>query len=67
MINPKFMKLCTLQDPNMKMYTLVVYPDALSFTHIMILNSTKFDGNRTKDVEVGLDRRTDRQTERRTG
>jgi hypothetical protein len=28
----------------------------------MILNSTKFGGNRTKDVEVGPDRRTDRQT-----
>ena len=26
----------------------------------MILISTKFGGNRTKDVEVGLDRRTDR-------
>ena len=25
----------------------------------MILNSTKFGGNRTKDVEVGPDRRTD--------
>ena len=30
----------------------------------MILNSTKFGGNRTKDVEVGPDRRTDRQTGR---
>jgi len=26
----------------------------------MILNSTKFGGNRTKDVDVGPDRRTDR-------
>ena len=26
MINQKFMKLCTLQDPNMKMCTLVGYP-----------------------------------------
>ena len=35
------------------------------FTHqIMILSSTKFGGNRTKDVEVGADRRTDRQTDR---
>jgi hypothetical protein len=25
----------------------------------MILNSTKFGGNRTKDVEVGPDRQTD--------
>ena len=25
----------------------------------MILNSTKFGGNRTKDVDVGLDRQTD--------
>jgi hypothetical protein len=31
-------------------------------SHIMILNSTKFGGNRTKDVEVGVDRRTDGQT-----
>jgi hypothetical protein len=30
----------------------------------MILNSTKFGGNRTKDVEVGPDRQTDRQTGR---
>ena len=29
----------------------------------MILNSTKFGGNRTKDVEVGPDRRTDRKTD----
>jgi hypothetical protein len=27
MINQKFMKLCTLQDPNMKMCTLVGYPE----------------------------------------
>jgi hypothetical protein len=26
----------------------------------MVLNSTKFGGNRTIDVEVGLNRRTDR-------
>jgi hypothetical protein len=26
----------------------------------MILNSTKFGGNRTKDLEVGLDGQTDR-------
>jgi hypothetical protein len=29
----------------------------LQSSHIMILNSTKFRGNRTKDVEVGPDRR----------
>jgi hypothetical protein len=29
----------------------------------MILNSTKFGGNRTKDVEVGPDRQTDRQAD----
>ena len=35
------------------------------FTHqIMILSSTKFGGNRTKDVEVGPDRRTSEQTDR---
>ena len=27
----------------------------LQSSHIMILNSTKFGGNRTKDLEVGLD------------
>ena len=37
MINQKFMKLCTLQDPNMKMYTLVGYPGPLSFTPVMLL------------------------------
>jgi hypothetical protein len=30
----------------------------------MILNSTKFGGNRSKDVEVGPDIRTDGQTDR---
>ena len=30
----------------------------------MILNATKFGGNRTKDVEVGQDGQTDRQTDR---
>jgi hypothetical protein len=29
----------------------------------MILNSTKFGGNRTKDVKVGPDRWTDRQAD----
>jgi hypothetical protein len=37
MINQKFMKLCTLQDPNMKMCTLVVYPGPSSFARIMSL------------------------------
>ena len=32
----------------------------LQSSHIMILNATKFGGNRTKDVEVGPDRWTDR-------
>jgi hypothetical protein len=35
MVNQKFMKLCTLQDPNMKMCTLVGYPGPLSFTPVM--------------------------------
>ena len=35
----------------------------LQSSHIMILNTTKFGGNRTKDVEVGPDRRTDRQAD----
>ena len=30
----------------------------------MILNSTKFGGNRTKDLEVGPDRQTDKQIDR---
>ena len=33
----------------------------LQSSHIMILNFTKFGGNRTKDLEVGPDRQTDRQ------
>ena len=37
MINQKFMKLCTLQDPNMKMCTLVVYSGPSSFPRIMSL------------------------------
>jgi hypothetical protein len=37
MINQKFMKLCTLQDPNMKMCTLVVYPGPSRFPRIMSL------------------------------
>jgi hypothetical protein len=31
------MKLCTLQDPNMNMCTLVVYPGPSSFPRIMSL------------------------------
>ena len=37
MVNQKFMKLCTLQDPNMKMCTLVVYPGPSRFLRIMSL------------------------------
>ena len=37
MINQKFMKLCTLQDPNMKMCTLIVYPGPSGFPKIMSL------------------------------
>ena len=37
MINQKFLKLCTLQDPNMKMCTLVVFPGSSSFPRIMSL------------------------------
>ena len=32
----------------------------LQSSHIMILNSTKFGGNRTKDLEIGPDRQTGR-------
>ena len=45
MINQKFMKLCTLQDPNMKMCRLVGYPGPLSFTPVMLLWSQKFWDN----------------------
>ena len=38
MINQKFMKLCTLQDPNMKMCTLVGYPGPLSYLCYASLN-----------------------------
>ena len=37
MITHKFMKLCTLQGPNMKMCTLVGYPGPLSSTPVMLL------------------------------
>ena len=37
MINQKFMKLCTLQDPNTKICTLLVYPGPSSFPRIMSL------------------------------
>ena len=37
MINQKFMKVRTLQNPNMKMCTLVVYPGPSSFPRIMSL------------------------------
>jgi hypothetical protein len=37
MINQKFMKLSTLQDPNMKMCTLVGFLSPLSFTPVMPL------------------------------
>jgi hypothetical protein len=37
MINQKFIKLCTLQDPNKKMCTLVVYLGPSSFPRIMSL------------------------------
>jgi hypothetical protein len=41
MINQKFMKLCTLQDPNMKMCTLVGYPSPLRFTPVMLFWAQK--------------------------
>jgi hypothetical protein len=37
------MKLCTLQDPNMKMCTLLVYPGPLSFSRVMPVWTWKFD------------------------
>ena len=45
MINQKFMKLCTLQDPNMKMCTLVGYPSPLRFTPVMLFWTSKFWDN----------------------
>ena len=43
MINQKFMKLCTLQDPNMKMCTLVGYPIPLRFTPVMLFGLRNFE------------------------
>jgi hypothetical protein len=43
MINQKFMKLCTLQDPNMKMCTLVGYPSPLRFTPVMLFWTLNFE------------------------
>ena len=45
MINQKFMKLCTFQDPNMKMCTLVGYASPLSFTPVMLLWSCNSSGS----------------------
>ena len=45
MIDQKFMKLCTLEDPNMKMCTLVWYPGLLIFTLVMLLWTCKFWDN----------------------
>ena len=38
----------------------------LQSSHIMILNSTKFGGNRTKALEVGPSRQTGRRMDRQT-
>ena len=35
MLNEMFVKLSILQDPNMKMCTLVPYPSPLSFSRVM--------------------------------
>jgi hypothetical protein len=35
MLNEMFVKLSILQDPNMKMWTLVPYPGPLSFSRVM--------------------------------
>jgi hypothetical protein len=43
MINQKFMKLCTLQDPNMKMCTLVGYPSPLRFTPVKLFWTWNFE------------------------
>ena len=42
MINQKFMKLCSLQDPNVKMCTLVGYPSPLRFTPVMLFGLRNF-------------------------
>jgi hypothetical protein len=42
MINQKFMRLCALQDPSMKMCTLVGYPSPLRFTPVMLLWTYKY-------------------------
>jgi hypothetical protein len=45
------MKLCTLQDPNMKMCTLVGYPSPLSFTTVMILWTLKFQYKHSQESQ----------------
>jgi hypothetical protein len=37
MIIQKFMQLCALEDPNIKMCTLVGYPGPLSFSPVMLV------------------------------
>jgi hypothetical protein len=43
MLNEMFVKLSILQDHNMKMCTLVVYPGPLSFSRVMPVWTWKFD------------------------
>jgi len=44
------MKLCTLQDPNMKMCTLVGYASPLSFTPVMFLWTCNSSGSLWKFI-----------------
>jgi hypothetical protein len=53
-INQKLMKLCTLQDPNMKMCTLVGYPSPLSFTPVMLLWTWEILRQFTMHFAIGL-------------
>ena len=56
MINQKFMKLCTLQDPNMKMCILVGYPGPLSSTPVTLYQNVV---ERTDDEDSESERESE--------
>ena len=57
------MRKCILKRHNGGKTQWTIKSFILQRSHIMILNSTRFSGNRAKDLEVGPDRQTDRQTD----
>jgi hypothetical protein len=54
------MRKCILKRHNGGKTQWTIKSFILQRSHIMILNSTRFSGNRAKDLEVGPDRQTDR-------